>query len=69
MISAGVGCIVTPKCCYFRCYVRIEPGNAFKLVVSIAKYKVDLEYGLMDVEEQKTAKHTILINLLRPWLA
>ena len=34
-------------------YVRIDPGSAFRLVVKVAKYVADGEYGLVEMAEQQ----------------
>lgn len=34
-------------------YDKIDPGNAFRIVVSIAKYTVVNEYGLVHMEDQE----------------
>jgi len=33
--------------------VRIDPGSAFRLVVKVAKYVADGEYGLVEMAEQQ----------------
>ncbi|BAF26099.1 Os10g0154200, partial [Oryza sativa Japonica Group] len=34
-------------------YVRIDPGNAFRIVVKGAKYVADLEYEMLEMAEQR----------------
>ena len=34
-------------------YVRIDPGNAFRLVVKVSNYVVNREYGLVEMAEQE----------------
>jgi len=40
---------------FFNVYIhaRIEPDNAFRVVLKVAKYAVDGEYGLIEMAEQK----------------
>jgi hypothetical protein len=33
--------------------VRIDPGNAFRIVVNVDKYKVNTEYAMVDMDEQQ----------------
>ncbi|CAN6201219.1 unnamed protein product [Urochloa humidicola] len=35
------------------CPPWIDPGNAFRLVVNCEKYKASLDYGIMEMDEQK----------------
>ena len=32
---------------------RIDPGNAFRLIVKVAKFVADGEYGLVEMAEQQ----------------
>ena len=34
-------------------YARIDPGSAFRLVVKVAKYVANGEYGLVEMAEQR----------------
>jgi len=34
-------------------YARIDPGSAFRLVVKVAKYVANGEYGLVEMAEQQ----------------
>jgi len=34
-------------------YVRIDPGNAFRLVVKVSNYVADGEYGVVEMAEQE----------------
>jgi hypothetical protein len=34
-------------------YFRIDPGNAFRIVVNVDKYKANAEYVMVDMDEQK----------------
>ena len=34
-------------------YARIDPGNAFRLVVKVAKFVADGEYGLVEMADQQ----------------
>jgi hypothetical protein len=36
-----------------RHYVKIDPSNAFRLVLQIAKYTADVEYGLVEMADQE----------------
>ncbi|CAO2043102.1 unnamed protein product [Urochloa humidicola] len=36
-----------------ECPPWIDPGNAFRLVVKCEKYKANLEYGMLDMDEQE----------------
>jgi hypothetical protein len=40
---------------YFYVYIhaRIEPGNAFRVVLKCGKYTTDVEYGLIEMVEQE----------------
>ena len=37
------------ECFYVHIHARIEPGNVFRLVLKIAKYTADVEYGLVEM--------------------
>jgi hypothetical protein len=38
----------------FMIYVRVDPGNAFRIVVNVDKYKANAEYGMeVDMDEQQ----------------
>jgi hypothetical protein len=38
----------------FMIYVRVDPGNAFRIVVNVDKYKANAEYGMeVDMDEQE----------------
>ena len=56
MLLCGVdldvlGTFLTTPFLYFHDCVRIDPGNAFRLVVKSEKFKANLEYGLLDMGE------------------
>ena len=56
MLLCGVdldvlGTFLTTPFLYFHDCVRIDPGNAFRLVVKSEKFKTNLEYGLLDMGE------------------
>ncbi|WVZ84976.1 hypothetical protein U9M48_031941, partial [Paspalum notatum var. saurae] len=36
----------------FTHYVRIDPSNAFRLIIKTGSYKANLEYGTLEIEEQ-----------------
>jgi hypothetical protein len=40
-------------CFYVYIHVRIEPSNAFRLVLKVAKYTADVEYGLVEMADQE----------------
>jgi len=40
-------------CVYVRYCVRIDPGNAFRLVVKVSKYVADGEYGQVEMSPQE----------------
>jgi hypothetical protein len=33
--------------------VRIDPSNAFRIVVNVDKYKANAEYAMVDMDEQQ----------------
>lgn len=51
-MCGGVGDILTPKCLYFCCSTRIDPSNAFRLVVNSSQYTTILEYENLDIDAQ-----------------
>ena len=44
---------LTVECFYVHIHSRIEPGSAFRLVLKIAKYTADVEYGLVEMVDQE----------------
>jgi hypothetical protein len=48
------------KCCYVNIHAKIEPGNAFRLLVKIAKYTADVEYG--GQVEMVDQEHELLLD-------
>lgn len=38
---------------YVYIHARIEPGNAFRVVLKVAKYATDAKYGLVEMAEQE----------------
>ena len=45
--------------------VRIDPGNAFRLVVKVGKYVADGEYGLVEMVEQE---HELWLDRTRQYI-
>jgi hypothetical protein len=38
----------------FMLYVRVDPGNAFRIVVNVDKYNANADYGMeVDMDEQQ----------------
>ena len=48
------------ECFYVHIHARIEPGNVFRLVLKIAKYTADVEYGLVEMVDESSS--LILVN-------
>ncbi|CAN6329850.1 unnamed protein product, partial [Urochloa humidicola] len=42
------------------CPPWIDPGNAFRIVVKVEKYKADAEYAMLDMAEQQ---HVVWVDL------
>lgn len=55
----GVGCVLTPRCLCVYDYVKIDPVNAFRIHVSIAKYTVNAQYGMLEMDDRD---HDICID-------
>ena len=47
------GNCLTVECFYVHIHARIEPGNVFRLVLKIAKYTADVEYGQVEMVDQE----------------
>jgi hypothetical protein len=41
------------QCFYVHIHARIEPSNAFRVVLKVAKYTADVEYGLVEMVDQE----------------
>ncbi len=70
----GVRCVLTPFF-YESVYVRIDPGNALRFLVRVAKYVANLEYGMLPMSEQDydwwvdISSGYNWINFMMKWLA
>jgi hypothetical protein len=49
----GVGYVLTPGFFYLVVTVRIDPGNAFRIHVSVDKYTLVNNYGVLDLDAQE----------------
>ena len=54
------GNCLTVECFYVHIHARIEPGNVFRLVLKIAKYTIDVEYGLVEMVDESSS--LVLVN-------
>jgi hypothetical protein len=41
------------QCFYVYIHARIQPSNAFRVVIKVAKYIADVEYGLVEMTKQE----------------
>ena len=48
-----MGLCLTVQCFYVYIHAKIQPGNAFRVVIKVAKYTADVEYGLVEMIEQE----------------
>ena len=46
-VDCKVGSVQTPPCFYVYDYVRIDPDNTLRIVVSVPKYTLVNEYGVL----------------------
>jgi hypothetical protein len=59
---------------WFMIIVRIDPGNVFRIHVSVAKYTANVDYGSVEMDDQHMMFGLILPatvlcpNLLMIWL-
>ena len=52
-VDYGVGSVLTPNLFYFNVIVRIDPGYAFRIHVSVDKYTLVNDCGVLDIEAQE----------------
>jgi len=48
-----LGICLTVQCFYVYIHAMIQPSNAFRVVIKVAKYTADVEYGLVEMIEQE----------------
>jgi len=52
--------VLTPNLFVLLVTVRIDPGNAFRIHVSVAKYTANVDYGFVEMDDQE---HDVWIDL------
>jgi hypothetical protein len=53
VVDYGVGYVLTLGFFYLVVTVRIDPGNAFRIHVSVDKYTLVNNYGVLDLDAQE----------------
>jgi anthranilate/para-aminobenzoate synthase component II len=48
-----LGICLTVQCFYVYIHARIQPSNAFRVVIKVAKYIANVEYGLVEMTKQE----------------